>query len=254
LKGVTTVTKKILVTLVSILFLQAILPADLNSQTTLYRPTGQEAGLVGTIIFDGNAPPSRRIDMSADPVCKLANPNGRTEDFVTTGNKLQNVFVYLRSGDPLTRHTFEQTDTPAVLEHKNCFFRPRVLGIRVNQPLRIENNDPTQHNTHPVPKLNPEWNQSQAEGGPPLLKSFEHPEIIPVRDNQHPWEKAFVGVFSHPFFAVSDVYGRYEIRGVPPGTYKIVAWHEKLGEQEFEITLAPGEARNLDLVFGRESR
>ncbi|HEX6730445.1 MAG TPA: carboxypeptidase-like regulatory domain-containing protein [Pyrinomonadaceae bacterium] len=43
-------------------------------------------------------------------------------------------------------------------------------------------------------------------------------------------------LFSHPFFAISDVYGRYEIRGVPPGTYEIVAWHPKAGRQEMEIT------------------
>jgi hypothetical protein len=192
--------------------------------------------------------------MSADPICMQRNPKGMTEDVVTTGDKLQNAIVYFKSGDPLTQHTFDQSEVPAVLEHRDCFYKPRVLGIRVNQPLRIENNDLTHHNTHPAPKLNPEWNQTQAPGAMPLIKSFSIPEIIPIKDNQHPWEKAYVGVFGHPFFAISDVYGHYEIRGVPPGTYKVVVWHEKLGEQELDITLVPWELRNMDFIFGREIR
>jgi hypothetical protein len=231
------------------------LPAqDSNPQKLLYRPTGQEATLVGTVRFEGTAPQQRVIDMSADLVCARMNQKGMTADVVTTGDKLQNAFVYFKSGDPLRQYAFERSDKPAVLQHKNCFYRPRVLGVRVNQPLRIENNDPTHHNIHPRPTLNLEWNVSQVPNGPALIKSFSRAEIIPVICNQHPWERAFIGVFSDPFFAISDVYGSYEIRGVPPGTYQIVAWHETLGQQEIEITLTAGEVRNMDFVFGRESR
>jgi hypothetical protein len=59
-------------------------------------------------------------------------------------------------------------------------------------------------------------------------------------------------VFAHPFFAVSDQLGNYEIRGLPPGTYKLVAWHERLGEQEMEITVRPGENRRIDFTFDFE--
>ena len=73
--------------------------------------------------------------------------------------------------------------------------------------------------------------------------------MIPFKDNQHPWEKAYVGVLRHPFFAVTDKLGNYEIRGLPPGTYKLVVWHEAFGEQEVELTLAPGETRRVDFIF-----
>ena len=53
----------------------------------------------------------------------------------------------------------------------------------------------------------------------------------------------------HPFFAVSDEFGRFEIRGVPPGTYTLVVWHERLGEQEIEITVAPNEIRNAEFTY-----
>jgi hypothetical protein len=82
------------------------------------------------------------------------------------------------------------------------------------------------------------------------VKTFARAEaLIPFKCNQHPWEKAYVAVMSHPFFAVTDESGNYEIRGLPPGTYKLVFWHEKLGEQEVELTAAAGESRRLDMTF-----
>jgi hypothetical protein len=59
---------------------------------------------------------------------------------------------------------------------------------------------------------------------------------------------------AHPFFAVSDESGRFEIRGLPPGTYKLVVWHERLGEQELEITVTPGETRNADFTFDADKK
>jgi hypothetical protein len=53
---------------------------------------------------------------------------------------------------------------------------------------------------------------------------------------------------------VSDESGRFEIRGLPPGTYKLVVWHERLGEQELEITVTPGETRNADFTFDADKK
>jgi len=226
-----------------------VLPQD-QANKTRYSPTGSEATLVGTITVNGKTVPAKRIDMSADPVCIGLNRPARTEQIVRTGNKLQNVLVYFKSGEPLRLLSFAAPSGPRVLSHKNCSFVPRVLGLFVNQTLAVENLDPTFHNVHPLPKLNREWNMSQAPGSPPITKTFDTVEVpIVVKCNQHPWEKAYLAVFDHPLFATSDNFGRYEIAGIPPGRYKVVAWHETLGEQETEITLVAGESRNLDFVF-----
>src|SRR4030095_6262499 len=96
------------------------------------------------------------------------------------------------------------------------------------------------HNTHPVPQNNPEWNQTQPPGSPPLVKTFKRPEkLVPFKDNQHPWQRAYVRVVEHPFFAVSDEQGNFKIEGLPPGQYKVVAWHERFGEKSVDITLLP---------------
>jgi plastocyanin len=189
--------------------------------------------------------------MSADPVCvQLNKPQARLDDLLTTNQALLNAFVYVKSGEPLNAYSFEVPESAVVLGHKDCRFVPRVLGVRAGQRLSIVNNDPTVHNTHPTPRINQEWNMSQAPGGEPFVTTFTRPELfIPVKDNHHPWERAIVGVFAHPFFAVSDQLGNYEIRGLPPGTYKLVVWHEKLGEQEMEVTVSAGESRRIDFTF-----
>lgn len=226
-----------------------MLPSAMTQTKTRYSVTGNEAALVGSVSVKGKTLPPKKIDLSADPIC-VASGLPQTEYIVKNGDKLANAFVYLKAGEALRLLTFETPTTPVVLHRKGCRFTPRVLGIRATQPLSIENNDPTNHNLRPLPKMNRQFNKIQPAYSPPFMATFEHAEFgIPFRCNQHPWEKAFVSVFDHPFFATSDSLGRFEIRGIPAGRYQIVAWHEVLGEQEIEITLAAGEVRNLDFVF-----
>jgi hypothetical protein len=217
----------------------------------LYKPTGNEATLSGTIGVKGELPRPLRYDMTADPICVDLN-RGRLEvdDVLISNRQLMDVFIYVKSGELLGAYRFEVPESEVVLEHKNCRYSPRVLGVRVGQPLAVINSDPTPHNTHPRPKINNEWNQSQGPKSPPIVKRFSHSEqFIPVKDNMHPWKMAILGVFDHPFFAVSDQFGNYEIRGLPPGKYKLVAWHVRLGEQEMEITIVGGESRKIDFTF-----
>jgi hypothetical protein len=238
---------------VQLIAAQAQAPAE-PPEKPLYNATGSEATVTGTINVTATVYQPRRIDMSADPVCIQLNPNPHTEDLLVTGGKVANAFVYLK-GESLNAYRFAVPESDVVLVHRNCQFAPHVLGLRVGQKLQVINSDQTVHNVHPTPKVNPEWNQSQPPNAQPIVKTFPRAEVlIPVKDNQHPWEKAYVAVMNHPFFAVSDESGRFEIRGLPPGTYTLVVWHERLGEQQLEITVSPGEARNADFTFDAEKK
>ena len=57
------------------------------------------------------------------------------------------------------------------------------------------------------------------------IDKAEHP--IKIKCDVHPWMKAYVSVFDHPYFSVTDDTGRYQIDNVPPGKYEVVAWHER---------------------------
>ena len=216
-----------------------------------YVRSGSEASVSGTISYKGAQPKSSKIDMSSDPVCNEANPDAEIESVRVNNERLANVFIFVKSTG-LSAYSFKPPESPAVLEHKGCQYVPRVLGMQIGQPLQVLNSDRTVHNTHPAPKSNIEWNQSQAVGSPAISKTFDKPEVIPFKDNQHPWERAWVGVFSHPFFAISDAQGNYKIEGLPPGEYTLVAWHERLGEKTVEMVLVPGESRHHAFTFDGE--
>jgi hypothetical protein len=220
-----------------------------TQEKPIYKATGSEATIVGTISFAGTPPEPYRIDTSADPVCTKVSPKLFTDWVVVANHQLANVIVYLR-GDPLDLNSFETPTSDIMLEHRGCRYVPHVLGLRTGQTLKVVNSDRTVHNTHVVAKDNPEWNQSQPPGAADLETRFASPEVFfRIKDNQHPWENAYVSVFSHPFFAVSATDGTYRISGVPPGQYTVVARHEKFGEQTVEVFLAGSEQKTLDFTF-----
>jgi plastocyanin len=199
----------------------------------------------GTVKFDGTAPKPAKIDMSQDPGCKGTN---QAESIIVSGGDLANVFVYVKDG--LGNRTFELPKDPVVLDQKGCQYHPHVLGVMAGQTVQIKNDDPTTHNIHPTPKDNREWNESQPPSSPALEKNFTREEImLPVKCNQHPWMKMYVNVVKSPFFAVTDKSGKYEIKGLPPGDYTLAFVHEKLGEQDQKVTVAPKETKTVDTNF-----
>ena len=204
------------------------------------------AGTVsGSVTFEGPAPKAAKIDMSQDPACKGANS---AETVVVSGGHLANVFVYIKEG--LGNRTFDIPKEAVTLDQSGCRYRPHVLGVMANQPIKIVNSDATTHNIHPTPKDNREWNESQPPGSAPLEKSFAREEtLLPVKCNKHPWMKMYLNVVNHPFYAVTGQDGKFEIKGLPPGDYTLAFVHEKLGEQDQKVTLAAKEAKTVDVTF-----
>ena len=168
--------------------------SDTNSpsDTAVEKYSGAKGTVTGVITFNGTPPVPKKIDASADPVCGQRNPNLETEDTVVKDGKLANVFVYIKDGTTtggkkLGDFKWDPPATAVQLDQNGCHYRPHVLGIQTNQKLSITNSDPTQHNIHPTPANNPEWNQSQPNGAPTIEKTFARSEVlIPVKCNQHP--------------------------------------------------------------------
>ncbi len=207
----------------------------------------------GTIRYSGKVPAPKTIDMSEEPACVAAHHGKAHDESLVVGRHgdLANAFVYISSG--LEDKTFPVPSTPAVLDQSGCWFHPRITGIQVGQELKVINSDPVTHNIHPMPQMNREWNHSQGAGDPPILRKFTKPEImIRVKCNIHSWMHAFIGVVANPYFAVSKEDGSFEIRNLPPGSYTLTVWQEKLGTQQQRVTVPVSGKAEASFNFATE--
>jgi len=222
---------------------QAAAPTPIDQSTV--------ASITGKVSFQGTKPKLARIMMDQDPVCvqKHGGQAVYAEDGELNGNgTLPNVFVYVKAG--AEKYNFATPSTPVELDQDGCMYKPHVLGIMVGQTLSILTKDATTHNIHPMPQDNREWNMSQAPSAAPLEQKFSRPEImIPVKCNQHPWMKAYVGVTKSPFYAVTGSDGTFTIKGLPPGDYTIEAWTATFGTQEQKMTVGAKESKTADFTF-----
>jgi plastocyanin len=207
------------------------------------------ADVKGIVRFEGTLPKPKLISMSADSSCARQHSSPVFDQEVLTDSKgdLQDVVVFVAEG--LGDRTFGAPTQPVVVEQKGCMYQPHVLAVRANQPLHVVNDDPTSHNIHPTPANNREWNKAEPPGSS-LDESFAREEIaIPVKCNVHPWMHGYVAVFKHPYFAVTGKDGSFGLSSLPPGTYTIKAWHEKLGTSTQVITIGANETKEISFVF-----
>jgi len=207
------------------------------------------ATVTGKVTFAGTAPAPQPIKLSSDPYCQTVNPTLTTETAVIgRDGAVGNVFVYVKDG--LGNRVFPAPSDPVVLDQKGCHYAPHVLGIQVGQPLQIVNSDDTLHNVHGLPKGNKEFNQGQPIQGMKMTHTFSTKEVmIPFKCDVHGWMNAWIGVLDHPYYAVTTADGTFSLKGLPPGTYTIEAWHEKLGSQTQMVTVGEKETKDLSFTY-----
>ena len=155
---------------------------------------------------------------------------------VSKKGELANVFVYVSEG--LKEKSYPLPEKAALMNQDRCMFEPRVQGIQIGQDFMMKNSDPLIHNVRSFSMRNRPFNVAQPPKTPDRKKVFKRKEKeIMIQCDFHPWMKAYLFVMEHPYFAVTDSKGQYQIKGLPPGKYTLTAWHEELGEQEAEITV-----------------
>lgn len=213
-------------------------------------PPAAPGSVTGRILFAGAKPkPKLLTGMDANPQCLKQHggkPPASEEIVINEDGTLANVYVWVKSGP------VPATPVPATrvrLDQVKCVYVPHVVAIMAGQELEIHNSDPVNHNIHPLPMENREWNESQPPQGEAKIKTFPTPELmIPFKCNVHPWMRAYVNVAPHTFFAVTGADGKFTIPGLPPGDYVIEAVHEKLGAQEVKVTVGT-DAKTADFTF-----
>mgnify|MGYP002348582455 CR=1 FL=1 len=216
-------------------------------------PSVLGADLTGRVVLKGTPKPEITIDMAADPRCAALHTQKITTRHYVVGanNGLANVLVFVKSGAEKKDYPMP-AETP-LLDQVGCEYTPYVMGVRANQKFLIKNSDPTLHNVHATPKAgggNAEFNFAQPVKGMTTEKSFAAPEVaIRFKCDVHPWMFAYVGVFDHPFFAVTDKDGNFKISGLPDGKYTIEAWHQRTHRAEAGQVKEINVAGNTQVEF-----
>ena len=155
--------------------------------------------------------------------------------------------VYL---DPAPRAAFDARDEPrARMDQRNETFVPHVLAVVAGTTVDFPNNDLTFHNVFSLSKTRT-FDLGRYAAGRSKSVRFDKPGIVRVFCEIHAHMSAYILVFSHRYFAVTDEDGRYRIPNVPAGTYSVVAWHEAMTPVTRRITVTDGEA-DLNFVLGR---
>ncbi len=206
--------------------------------------------LTGTVLFKGAAPARVKIDMSMDPACSLAPGDNFSEQYLVTNGHLGNVFVYIKSGLPAS--SAPSSTAPVRIDQKGCRFIPHVAAVQQGAPVEFTNSDPTMHNVHTMAVVagNSNVDVSQGPNSTPETRRYSAPEtMLPIRCNNHPWMQAFLNIAPNPYFAVTGPDGGFSIPKLPPGTYTLAAVHEKLGEQDTQITIVPHATAKTSLTF-----
>jgi hypothetical protein len=212
--------------------------------------------ITGTVTLNGTPPPEKEMTpVENDPTCgKLHDGKVFTQFYVVGANKgLGDVIVMLK-GDTVKPQAADASTPPAVLDQKGCLYVPQILAIQTGQKLLVKTSDPMMHNVHINPAISAnkdafesagKISQVQMPGGADLTFTFSAPEnFMKFNCDVHNWMFAWVTVVDNPYFAVTDKDGKYTIKNVPAGKYKIVALHRKAAptgvEKDVDVTAGGG--------------
>jgi len=206
--------------------------------------------ITGTAVYDGKVPNLKPLSVSAEPICAKKHATVPNEALVLgAGNGMANVVVKVVSGLPAGK-AWPAPTTPVTMDQVGCQYVPHVMGIMVGQPFKVLNSDGILHNVHALPKVNRPFNMAMPPTRKEATESFGKEEgMFVIKCDVHPWMQSFMGVFSHPFFAVTGPDGKFTIANLPAGTYEVEAWHEKLGTQKATVTVGASDSKTASFKF-----
>ena len=169
---------------------------------------------------------------------------------VGNGNGIANVFVYLQRAPKRIRIPSPGDQT--ILDQKGCIFIPHAIIWRVGEEFDLKNSDNASHNISAKPNSNDSFNENLAPGSS-TTRTYSKADREPFPSNCaiHSWMKYYTLVLDHPWAAITDAEGRFEIKELPPGDYSFRVWQERAGflEGNLKVTIQPGAPTEIELSY-----
>ena len=211
----------------------------------------QGGAIRGFVKLEGKLPQPSPLEISkAKEVCKNV-PNERLVVGPSQGVRYAAVTL-----EGITKGKAVEREALHELDNLRCRFVPHVQAATIGQFLVIKNNDPILHTAHAyMAEGQPHFNVGLYPGKvsrKPLVSAG----VIKILCEVHSWMSAYVVVSEHPYHAVTDLYGEYQIGDVPAGIYRLKVWHESLGTREKEVEVKAGVTTRMDfsLAIPQSSR
>jgi len=210
-----------------VLMVLAILPHISTAQTGYQVISFEDGGTIkGTVKWQGTLPHLAMLDLNKDPqVCDPLGQKHRDLErlLVSPNHGVANTVVYLRN---VTRG--KAMDLPPArrsLNQKSCRYEPHMLLVPVDGILTVKSSDPLLHTVHMQGSA--DYNLPFTAEGQQITRTMNRDGVVSLRCNAgHVWMNGEMIVAKHPYYAVTDQDGNFELTNVPPGDYEIVAWHE----------------------------
>ena len=158
-------------------------------------------------------------------------------------SELRHVVVYLKDAPPAPT-----TPVTRAIVQRGETFLPRVVAVPVGSHVEFPNDDPIYHNVFSLSRART-FNLGRFPRGHSRRQRFDTPGVVKVFCDIHSHMTATVLVFDHPWYAVPDEDGRFEIPAVPAGNWQITAWHERLGDTMLDVRVEPGRPAGADFVL-----
>ncbi|PYV13502.1 MAG: TonB-dependent receptor [Acidobacteria bacterium] len=207
-----------------------------------------EGTIAGEVVLTGQPPPPAPPTPVKPADARVCGAQASDESVVVSGSgDLKNVIVYVENPPA------GAAAAPArvKLTNRNCRFQPRVQTASVGSTLVVGNDDNILHNTHGYLEGGATFfNLGLPFQGVEVSRPLARPGMVTFKcDAGHTWMRGFLLVLDHRFHAVSDAAGLFRIPAVPPGGYRLKAWHEKLGTRDAPVTVKAGEDAKVRIDF-----
>lgn len=209
---------------------------------------GPAVGVItGKVRFVGAVEPPAELHAHHDPeVCAKGGPLIDERRLIDGAGGLANVVIVLQ-GVPSTA---APAGASATLDQRACRFVPHVQSVTRGTSLKITSSDPVLHNVHAFLGKRTAFNLAIPVPGKTIPRALDETGILRIRcDSGHTWMSAYVAVVPHAFHTTSAADGSFALAGVPPGDYKLRAWHEDLGAVEQSVTVTAGADAVVSLTF-----
>jgi plastocyanin len=183
---------------------------------------------------------------------KLDKPVERRPDVAAPGAPGPRDLPDLRRGvvylETAPRSAFDERDPGRVaMDQRNERFVPHVLAVMVGTIVDFPNSDLIYHNVFSLSRAK-RFDLGRYAAGKSKAVRMDRPGVVRVFCDIHSHMSAFVLVFNHPFFAVTDADGRFQLPSLPSGTYTLVAWYEGETRVTRSVAVPPAGWAEVDLV------